>query len=160
MVFSQHCFTFRTTLLFSRKYSFQCYFYVSNLIQTFQNDWVESWTQSILVIQNSCSIDYPISCQFVSWSSYDSTQSTPRQLTIVRYVIQLDNFTLFVSQANHELTQLYPRKFSDELEVIKPHSSCWNNNRWYPPRQNSPMRYLFCLQIPHNLLRKYFLSFN
>ena len=63
MVFSQHCFPFRTTLLFSRTDIFQCSFHVSNLIQTFQNDWVESSTQCSLVIQNSCSIYYPIFCQ-------------------------------------------------------------------------------------------------
>ena len=51
----QHCFP-------SITYSFQCSFHVSNLIQTFQTDWVESSTQSSLVIQNSFSVDYPVSC--------------------------------------------------------------------------------------------------
>ena len=56
MVFSQHCFPFITTLFSSITESFQCSFHVSNLIQTFQTDWFEPWTQSSLVIHNSCSI--------------------------------------------------------------------------------------------------------
>ena len=43
--------------------SFQCYFRVSNLIQKFQTDWVESSNQSSLVIQKFCSIDYTILCR-------------------------------------------------------------------------------------------------
>ena len=37
-------------------------FHVLNLIQKFQTYWVESSTQSSLVIYNSWSADYPISC--------------------------------------------------------------------------------------------------
>ena len=39
-------------------------FYVSNSIQTFQTDWVESSTQSSLVVYNSCSTEYPVSYQY------------------------------------------------------------------------------------------------
>ena len=62
MVFSQHFFPFGTTLFSSRTDNFQCYFHVSNLIQTFETDWVESLTQYSLVIHNFCYIDYPVSC--------------------------------------------------------------------------------------------------
>ena len=46
----------------SRKDIFQCSFCLSNLIQKFQTDWCESSTHSSIVIQKSCSIDYPVSC--------------------------------------------------------------------------------------------------
>ena len=36
------------------------FFHVSKLIQTFQTDWVESSTQSSLVIYNSCSTYYRV----------------------------------------------------------------------------------------------------
>ena len=49
----QHCFSSITN-------SFQCSFYESNLIQKFQTDWVKSSNKSSLVINNYCSIDYPI----------------------------------------------------------------------------------------------------
>ena len=42
-----------------------CYFLehtVLNDLQKFQTDWVESSTKYILVIHNSCSIDYPLFC--------------------------------------------------------------------------------------------------
>ena len=47
-------------------------FYV---LQTFQNYWVESSTQSGLVIQSYCSIDYSILYQEVSWffTNYSSS---------------------------------------------------------------------------------------
>ena len=45
---------------FSRTDIFRCSFHVSNLIQTFQTDWVEYSTQYGLVIKNSCS--YRLSC--------------------------------------------------------------------------------------------------
>ena len=56
MVFSQHYFPFRRTLLFSKKDIFQC------SLQTFQTDWVKSSNQSSRVIQNSCYINYPVFC--------------------------------------------------------------------------------------------------
>ena len=59
MVLSQHCFLFRTILLFSRKYSFKFY------LQNFQTDWVESSTNSSIIIHNSCYIDYTLFCQNV-----------------------------------------------------------------------------------------------
>ena len=46
---------------FSRIDSFQCYFHVSNLIQTVQTDLFESSTQYSLVTQKSCSLDYHVS---------------------------------------------------------------------------------------------------
>ena len=66
MVFSQRCFPFRTTLLFSITDIFQCSFCVSNLIQTFQTDLVEYSTQSSLVIHNYFSIECPLFCHSLS----------------------------------------------------------------------------------------------
>ena len=51
----QHCFPYITD-------SFQCYFHISNSIQTFQTDWVDSSTKYCLVIHNYCSTDYPLFC--------------------------------------------------------------------------------------------------
>ena len=62
MVFSQQYFPFRKILFPSIKDSFQCSLNISNLIQIFQTDWVKSSTQSSLVIKNSCSVDYTVSC--------------------------------------------------------------------------------------------------
>ena len=36
---------------------------IFNDLQTFQTNWVESSTQSSIIIQNSCSIYYPVLCQ-------------------------------------------------------------------------------------------------
>ena len=63
MFFYQHFFTFRTTWFFSRTYSFKC------SLQTFQTYWVNSSTKSSLVIQNSCSIEYPVFYQLPIWTS-------------------------------------------------------------------------------------------
>ena len=57
---------FLLTLFSSITVQFSMFFHVSNLIQTFQTDWVDSSTQSSLVIYNSFSTDYPLSCHWVS----------------------------------------------------------------------------------------------
>ena len=54
---------FLLTLFSSLKVQFLMLFRVSNTIQIFQNDWVESTTQSNLFIYNSCSADYPLFSQ-------------------------------------------------------------------------------------------------
>ena len=61
MVLFQHCFSLRSKQFSFRIYSFQCSFCVSNLIQIFQNDWVDSSTQYSLVIHYYCSMDYHVS---------------------------------------------------------------------------------------------------
>ena len=92
----KHCFPSRTD-------NFQCYFHVSNLIQTFQTDLVEYSTQSSLVIQNSCSIEFPVSCQnpsgsgntsigggrpFTSASSIDTIESLGHKITLTNNFLQ------------------------------------------------------------------------
>ena len=59
MVLLQHCFR-------SGQHCFLLEQTVFNVLQTFQTDWVDSSTQSSLVIQNSCSIDYPVFCHLPS----------------------------------------------------------------------------------------------
>ena len=103
MVFYQHCFPFRRNFFPSRTDSFQCYFHVSNLIQTFQTDLVKSSTQSSLVIQNSCYIEFPVSCQnpsgsgntsigggrpFTSASSIDKIESLGNTITLTNNFLQ------------------------------------------------------------------------
>ena len=58
MVFLQHCFH-------SEQHCFP-------VLRIFQTDWVLSNTQSSLVIQNSCSIDYPciLSLRLSTWDNY------------------------------------------------------------------------------------------
>ena len=82
MVLSQHCFPFRKQI-FSRTYSFQYYLHVSNLIQIFQTDWVEASNQYSLVIQNSCSIDYPVSCH----PSCTIVLSQLSSLTVIYFIL-------------------------------------------------------------------------
>ena len=53
---------FLLTLISSRTVQFSVLVHVSNLIRTFQTDWWEYSTQSSIVIYNSCSTDYPLSC--------------------------------------------------------------------------------------------------
>ena len=57
---------------------------VFNVPQTFQADWVDSSTQSTIVIHNSCSIEYPVFCQSIL-SPYpdtptEGTKSRPASL--------------------------------------------------------------------------------
>ena len=51
------------TLFSSITVQFSILFYVSNLIQAFKTDSLKYSTQYSLVIYNSCSIDYPVSCR-------------------------------------------------------------------------------------------------
>ena len=60
--------------------------------------------------------------RFVSWSSYDFTQSTPRQFPIDRDIIQWDSFVQFI----FGLTIISPRGFSDNHEFIQALYSFWN----------------------------------
>ena len=62
MVFLQHCFR-------SEQHFFLLEQTVFNVLQAFQTDWVESSTQSSPVIKNSCYIDYPVFCQFLSYQN-------------------------------------------------------------------------------------------
>ena len=72
----QHC-------LPSRKDSLQCPFCVSNLIQTFQTDWVKYSTQSILFIHNSCSVDFNLFCH----TSCTSVLPQLSSLTIIHFIM-------------------------------------------------------------------------
>ena len=69
-------FSFRTTLFFLEQT-------VLNVLQTFQTGWVESSTQSSPVIQNSCSIDYPVLCH----RSCTSVISELSSLTIIYFIL-------------------------------------------------------------------------
>ena len=62
MVLLQHRFYSEQCFFPSITDSVYCSFHVSNLIQTFRTDWVESPTQYGLFIQNYCSIDYHVFC--------------------------------------------------------------------------------------------------
>ena len=76
MVFLQHCFH-------SEQHCFLLEETVFNVLQIFQTDWVEHSTKSSLVIQNSCSIDYPILCH----PSYTSVLYQLSSLTIIYLIL-------------------------------------------------------------------------
>ena len=58
--FPSALFSIQNNIFFFEQKVFNFLFMYQTLIQTFQNDWVESSTQSSLVIQNSCSTDYAV----------------------------------------------------------------------------------------------------
>ena len=86
----QHCFPSRTD-------NFQCSFRVSKLIQTFQTEWVDYSNQYSLVIHNSCSIDYPVSCR----PSFTSFQFKFSSLIIIYFIPGFKSFspTLLVAMS-------------------------------------------------------------
>ena len=67
----------------------QCYSCVSNLVHTFQTDWVDSSTQSILFIHKSCSIDYSVSYH----PSCTSTLSQLSSLTKIYFILGFKSFS-------------------------------------------------------------------
>ena len=83
MVLFQHCFPFRTTLFFSRTYSFEC------SLQKFQTDLVDSSTQYSLVIQNTCSIKYPVFCHHYCTSVLSQLSSC----TMVYFILRFKSFS-------------------------------------------------------------------
>ena len=62
MVLIQHCFPFRTTLFSLEHTVLNVLFMYQTSIHTFKTDWVESSTQSNLVIHNYFSTEYPVFC--------------------------------------------------------------------------------------------------
>ena len=89
MVYDKHCFSFRTTF-FSVTDSFQC-----SLIQTFQNNLVNSLTEYSLVIQNSCYTYYAVFCH----SSCTIVLSQLSSLTIIYFIfgVKLCSLTFLVA---------------------------------------------------------------
>ena len=90
MILSQQYFPLGKYYFNYRTYSFQYYFHVSNLIQTFKTDWVEASTQSSLFIQNSCSIDYTVSC------NHSCTIVMPQlsSLTMIYFILGFKSLSL------------------------------------------------------------------
>ena len=121
MVFSQRCFPFRTTLLFSITDIFQCSFCVSNLIQTFQTDLVEYSTQSSLVIHNYFSIECPLFCHSLSNQLIISVYHTSLSYQFIRPVYQASLSGQFIipvyqtSLSGQFIRPLYQATASDQF---------------------------------------------
>ena len=86
----QYCFPSRTD-------SFQSSFRASNLIQTFQTDWVESLTQSSLVIQKYFSIDYSASYHPSCTSVLTQLSSLTKIYLILRFKSFIPSFLVKIS---------------------------------------------------------------
>ena len=80
MVLLQHCFH-------SEQNCFLLEQTVSNVLQTFQTDCVESSTQSSLVIQKYCSIEYPVFYHNESMSAIRFHTTAKGKLTHLLYIL-------------------------------------------------------------------------
>ena len=118
--FPSTLFSIQNNIVFLEQTVFNVLFMYKTLIQTFQTDWVESSTQSNLVIQKSCSADYPVFCH--------SPLVTGFKVGALLFLIFLLDFFGFFC-----LFVVAPFMFFDLLKIARNNSwrACWPPG---PPR--------------------------
>ena len=140
ILLSLYIYVFNSTLFHSEQHYFIIEQTVFNFLQTFQNDWVDSSTQSSLLIHNYCYIEYPVFCKYP------------------RYVIVYLDFELALP-----CSLPVPGNDLGEMRYFPPYINPTTTNKRLVPDENAfdyyfylYQNYIWCNYVPSTYLcRKY-----